>query len=1130
MNVLLVSQCNKNALKETRRILDQFAERRGERTWQTPITQAGLDTLRRLLRKTARKNTAVACHWIRGREHSELVWIVGDAQRFNMRGAVPTNSTSRDILRREDENDWHSGEDIELLAGLASLMHDLGKACASFQDKLLPGAPLERNLYRHEWISLRLFEAFVGDDDDAVWLARLMAPSETDDAAWLSRLQCDGLNATSPAPFKHLPPLAAAIGWLLVSHHRLPVMPGGTAGEDARPWLGAKVPGFQAAMLGNLPGDITAGWNEVCDTQDRARLAPYWSFPHGLPVTTKKWRDRARHLAERLAVRLKGRKDAWLDNLYLMHLARMALMLADHHYSSLSDPSQRVRGETGYPLYANTLRHTGERNQPLDEHLLGVEKHSVVVSRSLPSMERHLPRIARHKGFRRRSEHARFRWQDKAFDLAAGLRERSRQQGFFGINMASTGCGKTLANGRILYALADPEQGARFSIALGLRTLTLQTGQTYRQRLNLGEDELAIRVGGSASRALFEHYQDEAEQGGSASTQRLIDEDSHVTFDGNFDGHPVLRRLNDDPSVRALIAAPILACTVDHLVPATEGTRGGRQIAPMLRLMSSDLVLDEIDDFDIDDLPALTRLVHWAGLLGTRILLSSATLPPALLLGLFDAYRDGRAQYQRNRGEPGKPVDICCAWFDENDRQHQDCATTGAFMQAHRAFAGKRHDRLARAVVRRRGERVPLTDLGGKRKEDIRRGLAEHLHRHAGTLHGRHHSDDPHSGKRVSFGLIRMANIEPIVEVALALYRLGSDEGQRVHLCVYHSQYPLLLRSAIERRLDQALDRRDELAVFDLPDIRRCLDAHPEADQLFIVLGSPVTEVGRDHDYDWAIVEPSSMRSLIQLAGRVRRHREAECTTPNMILLDTNLSHLESPLAPAFCRPGFEASGDWRLNSHSLAQLMTPEEVEEIDARPRIVEREALRPHDSLVDLEHARLKREMVVAEQPSAASPPANLENLSPRQRKRLKREPEPPSLGAYSWHAMPRATLTGVLPQQQPFRRQTTRQTDLVLMPDESGEDWRAQMIWQGKKRGQSLYVDIERSRIERVDMVTGRGERVVTWGETDYMEALVALADEMDMDIDACARKFGVVTVPENDNGWRFHPALGFTKRP
>jgi len=45
MNVLLISQCDKRALTETRRILDQFAERRGDRTWQTPITQDGLDTL-----------------------------------------------------------------------------------------------------------------------------------------------------------------------------------------------------------------------------------------------------------------------------------------------------------------------------------------------------------------------------------------------------------------------------------------------------------------------------------------------------------------------------------------------------------------------------------------------------------------------------------------------------------------------------------------------------------------------------------------------------------------------------------------------------------------------------------------------------------------------------------------------------------------------------------------------------------------------------------------------------------------------------------------------------------------------------------------------------------------------------
>ncbi len=65
MNVLLISQCTKRAREESCRILDQFAERKGDGTWQTVITLEGLNTLRRLLRKTARRNTAVACHWLK---------------------------------------------------------------------------------------------------------------------------------------------------------------------------------------------------------------------------------------------------------------------------------------------------------------------------------------------------------------------------------------------------------------------------------------------------------------------------------------------------------------------------------------------------------------------------------------------------------------------------------------------------------------------------------------------------------------------------------------------------------------------------------------------------------------------------------------------------------------------------------------------------------------------------------------------------------------------------------------------------------------------------------------------------------------------------------------------------------
>lgn len=39
MMVTFVSQCEKNALKKTRRVLDAFADRIGDNTWQTIITE-----------------------------------------------------------------------------------------------------------------------------------------------------------------------------------------------------------------------------------------------------------------------------------------------------------------------------------------------------------------------------------------------------------------------------------------------------------------------------------------------------------------------------------------------------------------------------------------------------------------------------------------------------------------------------------------------------------------------------------------------------------------------------------------------------------------------------------------------------------------------------------------------------------------------------------------------------------------------------------------------------------------------------------------------------------------------------------------------------------------------------------
>ena len=116
--------------------------------------------------------------------------------------------------------------------------------------------------------------------------------------------------------------------------------------------------------------------------------------------------------------------------------------------------AERVRFlQRNQTVFANTL-HPGAMNQSLLEHLLGVGHTASLIAHALPNFERHLPRLANHRGLRKRSGDARFAWQDKAFDAATGLREAAREHGAFIVNMASTGCGKTLANARIMYALA----------------------------------------------------------------------------------------------------------------------------------------------------------------------------------------------------------------------------------------------------------------------------------------------------------------------------------------------------------------------------------------------------------------------------------------------------------------------------------------------------------------------------------------------------------------------------------------------------------------------------------------------------------------------------------------------------
>ncbi|MGQ8774825.1 type I-F CRISPR-associated helicase Cas3f [Serratia sp. NA_112.1] len=1079
MNILLVAQCNKRALTETRRILDQFAERKGERTWQTAITFEGLNTLRKLLRKSARRNTAVACHWIKGANQTELLWIVGNQRRFNPEGAVPTNTTERDILKSHSENQWHNLESISLLAAIAGLFHDFGKANQLFQNGLR-GAGKSFQPYRHEWVSLRLFCAWVGNRSDQEWLTALAMIEERDEKLMLERLIKDAIDEFIN-PFISLPPLATTIAWLIVSHHRLPAYP--TRVEGMPPSL--------KTIDSWLTQQLTAEWNSTNHqiegwTPDERHAV--WFFPHGTPMRSNIWREKAHKFAKRALLQSSLMDFGILEQRFTSHMARLVLMLADHHYSSL--PPTTGWQDTGYQAYANTERKTGELKQQLDEHNIGVGQNALLLGRSLSHLRATLPAITRHKGFKQRSKTEKFRWQDKAYDLTYAVRERSFKQGFFGVNMASTGCGKTFANARIMYGLADEKAGCRFSVALGLRTLTLQTGDALKAKLTLEDDDLAVLVGSAAVRQLHHLNNDKLERRGtgSASADELFAEHHYVSYGGSLDDGRLSRWLQDSDKLHKLLSAPVLVTTIDHLIGATEGVRGGKQIAPMLRLLTADLVLDEPDDFDIADLPALCRVVNWAGMLGSRVLLSSATLPPGLVQTLFNAYKSGRADYQQGCGLPGMPLNICCAWFDEHDAVQHDIQEAKGFIAAHEAFVGKRVAKLQSVPVLRRAQLVAVQPTS-LRESAVLDGVTETLFASMQQLHSRHHQKHS-TGKTVSLGLIRMANINPLVAVAQRLLNTAAPENTRIHYCVYHSQHPLAMRSYIEQRLDETLTRYSEAALWQMAEIDRALAKYPQQHHLFVVLATSVAEVGRDHDYDWAIAEPSSMRSLIQLAGRIQRHRQQPCEYPNLHILQKNVKALKGN-QPAYCRPGFEsATYQLQLLKHDLAEILRPEQYKVISAIPRVQEASVLKPHDNLVDLEHFCLRTVL--------------------QGRKQLDKY-----YAALWWRQQ--ATWCGEQQRLTPFRQSTEEEPHYLWIADEGDSPcFKFPDIVPGQWKASD--------NIRQVEVTFAEG--VSAWLAADYSGLYQQLAERLDMELAEVSQKFGEINLrKEKADQWRFHSLLG-----
>ncbi len=1111
MNILLVSQCKKRALTETRRIIDQFAERCGERTWQTAMTEDGLQTLYKLLRKTARKNTAVACYWTHGKNLTDLLWIVGDRSQFNQQGRVPTNRTKRNILQGGNESSWHYATTIQLITTIAGLLHDLGKATIGFQSKLRATEKVAGDPYRHEWISLQLFLLMIQNctTDQAVF-ERLANFSQYQQQYpnWHQKL-----NKTEKTDLMQWPLLTQWIAWLIVSHHRMPfLMPIGSKDfkekqQDDFDISGLTIRSFYKTLK------AVEKW-----VKNSFSLHPspnqFWQLKSDITLS-QAWLKKLSRYANKALTHPPLMQLTNIDA-FLLHMSRLSLMVADHNYSSLSLSNEEA-DKNDEILIANT-NYLKKAKQCLDDHLIGVANFSARFARLLPKMVDELPAINQHKPFTKRTTIDRFQWQNHAYDIAKHYQSLSDEQGFFGVNMASTGCGKTLANGRIMYALANPKRGVRFTIALGLRVLTLQTGKALREKLQLSDEYLAILVGGRATQTLFELENEEKlqksnleqqniskdnlEQEGSESIESLVDDYVDVAESGIADSE--LGTIIENSKARQLIYAPIVTCTIDHIIQASECIRGGKYIAPTLRLLTSDLILDEPDDFDQNDLPALARLVHLAGLYGSKVLLSSATLTPDLIAGLFAAYQAGRKIWNQNHQRNNDS--IVCGWFDEYQQSITQISDNEAFSQQHQLFVSERINELAKGEVRRQGYILELLDYQHKKPENEKLNyylLANQLLRQSYDFHLNHHQLDEKTQKQISIGLIRFAHTEDVIALTKQIYQqtdLAVDT--QFHIVVYHARQLLLLRNQLEQKLDRILNRTDPKAIFKQPEIIEAIKDSDKKNHIFIVIGTPVTEVGRDHDYDWAIIEPSSMRSIIQLVGRVWRHRPNKVAkSPNVAILGSNIESIKQGVnygvgTACFCKPGFEQK-PFLLTTHQTNKLIPQQQLANIDATPRITN--STQDELTLGELEHKVM----------------AHLFALNARNSNYVTSYWQPDLAHHHCSH----------LQLISPFRMQNHQEDEFICQLDEEG-DYSfsyAEIAWQTPNE---YCNDTQNKMIKNDKSWQFFDSQIQPWLTNTVQQALEKLTYHFpNKNLYRLANEFCNITL-NFDNSWYFHPYFGF----
>ena len=892
MHIVLVSRCEKKAWANTRRIVDSYARRTGDRSWATPITSEGLGELHGMLKACATRQTAVACYLNQGVQRMKLMWVVGSRTAFSSDGYSPVAYTA---AKKITPPAWF--RDVSLIAQAAGYLHDWGKSSQDFADKLndaVSGKAAQDGyeggeVVRHEWLSYTLFRHAMQAGFQNAW-AGLTTEKQILDVSSLKLGLIDKQRAME---------------FLIISHHKL---------------FGSSKPAATYSLTINGEGHIKKpipANGIVCASKKNGQQQ----------VIDENLFDKATKLLGRAGIQTG--QDYWS---LVGVVARACLILADHHVSSVNyletlAPSSPPPDET---LYANTKNATPDGkskryDQPLNWHLQNVGEKAAEIAQNLSMTRFDGLSPSTVEKILERSGNSRFAWQDRAVDFLKQSRELLTGPALV-FSGAGTGAGKTRANAKIVCALSD---SPRFCVALNLRSLTLQTGDSMKNDLQIMPSEMAVVIGDRVVERMHRASQDAFSITGEDETEVLVQGPDYPLPQW-------LCQFTTKPKTTQLLMPPVLVSTIDFIINASEPGRQGHHALAMLRVMNSDLVLDELDSYDPAAMIAVLRLVQMSAMFGRNVVCSSATLSLPVANAVHQAFMSGYAM--RKAAEPNCGLPLIAMVDDLIAPELLNAGIGSGKVSEGIQFENDvkhRHQRMLDELSKKPVYRKPLiVAIKGNTEE----AYFETIKNCIDMLHD-NHKWSIGLGRELSFGLVRVANIKTAINLARYLSKAYAGQGPKI--ACYHSNELRIQRHLKERRLDALLSRKNGAFKHICNDLEINQAFTDEIRSVpFIVIATPVEEIGRDHDFDWAVIEPSSAQSIVQACGRVNRHRLVCVDHPNVVILDKNIKAVLNPSSPCFQRPGIEGRVPaLRYGSASIIELAGSAPLPKIDASFRLGDR-----------------------------------------------------------------------------------------------------------------------------------------------------------------------------------------------